>query len=370
MPGNHVIFLSFYDRNYSRSAVLLNAKDSDFERFFYQVNNNVFAILFEFLRILRFHRGEVKSIIVMSPCHKIVPVIRFICRYPIILDAGWPLTDGLNSRRSALTQLSFLDWVSSLKILAIDHLAFRLSNLVLLETSSQLRRVNTTFRITKSKLKVSFTGFNEVVMGSTGINLNVSIPRINNQETVQTRVLFRGKINNESGYEIIVEAFKYLDDSFEILYVLDRMPDSYKPSPREKVLIGFTESELPLIYRDIDICIGQVSSHPRLDLTIPHKAFEAAYFGKAFISAKSIGIREFASPSEAIYLDDITPISLSNAICDLAQNKSKLAGFGRNFQQKYFLVASQQFLGIQLDNWIREVIEKPLKNPKHRRFDQ
>ena len=370
MEKKDVIFLSFYHRNYSRSAVLLNAKDSEYDRYFYQINTEILSLFFDFLKIKRIHHRRIRCVVVMSPCHKIVPIVRLICRRPIILDAGWPLADGLKSRRKSVSRRRWPILMETLRIAIIDYLAFHFSNMVLLETKSQLHRVKQNYKVRESKLRVSLTGFNESTMGNLEVKKSDVESRNYDKKDAVTKVLFRGKITNESGFQNIIEATKLLDDSFELVYVVDRMPSPYNPSPREKFIIGFSESELPLIYNEIDICLGQISSHPRLQITIPHKAFEAAYFGKAYISPRCDGIRELADESDVYYLNDITPLALSNAIFELARDKSRLDGYGRSFQQRYLNLASQQFLGNQLDKWILELTEKPVKNSDSHKLDQ
>lgn len=370
MEKNAVIYLSFYDRNYSRSAVLLNAKKSEYDRFFYQINTKFLSLIFDFLRIKRMHHRQIRCVVVMSPCHKIVPIVRLICKHPIILDAGWPLVDGQKARGKRVRRSWWPILIDTFRISILDFLSFYSANLILLESNSQLRRVKQRYRISESKLRVSFTGFNEAIMGNPEIN-NSSFeqPSLARKANV-TKVLFRGKITNESGFENIVEAAKLLDDSFELIYVVDRMPDFYNYSPREKYIIGFSESDLPKIYKEIDICLGQISLHPRLQITIPHKAFEAAYFGKAYISPRCDSITEIADDSEVHYLKDITSLALSNAILELAKDRSRLDEYGRRFQQKYLNLASQQFLGNQLDKWILELTEKPVKNSDSHKLDQ
>lgn len=370
MGNKDVIFLSFYHHNYSRSAVLLNAKHSEYDRFFYQINTQILFLFFDFLRIKRIHHRQIRCVVVMSPCHKIVPIVRLICRCPIILDAGWPLADGLKSRRKSVNRRRWLNLMETFRIAIIDYLAFHFSDMVLLESNSQLKRVKQNYKLRDSKLRVSFTGFNESRMGNLEVtNSHVELRNYENKDAV-TKVLFRGKITNESGFQNIIEATKLLDDSFEFIYVVDRLPNPYNPSPNEKFIIGFSESELPLIYKEIDICLGQVSSHPRLQVTIPHKAFEAAFFGKAYISPRCDGIRELADESDVYYLNEITPLALSNAISELARDKSRLDEYGQSFHQRYLNLASQQFLGNQLDKWILELTQEPVKNSDSHKLDR
>lgn len=355
MEGKQIIFLGFYDRNYSRSAVLLNSESTIFERVYYKLSHSSFRMLLEFKSILNSHRGKIAAVVVMSPSHKIIPVIRVFCRYPLILDAGWPLIDGSKSRRTAQFRWKVTTIISHTKLLVIDFLSFYLADLVLVETNEQRKRVRRKFLLKNSKVRVSLTGFNEVGQGII-LNSTVGQTPIEKMEIKKrTRILFRGKINQESGFSNIVEAFRMLDDNFEILYVVNKIPENHSKHPNESFITSFDERDLSKIYADANICIGQVSSHRRLEVTIPHKAFEAAFFSKAYISAKNSAIEELASDSEIYFLKAPNSESLCKAIMEIAANLELGRSLGLNFNRKYREVASQRVLGNQFDEWVKQM---------------
>ena len=357
MLKRQVIFLSFYDMNYSRSAVLLNSDSAMFERIYYKLSNSSFSILFQLRRILNLHRGKIAAVVVMSPSHKIIPIIRIFCRYPLILDAGWPLIDGGKSRRSPQFRWEVTTIIAFTKLLVIDFLSFVLADLVLVETNEQRKRVSRKFLLKHSKVKVSFTGFNEVGQGLILKSPAGKSTKEENEIKKRTRILFRGKMNQESGFSNIVEAFKMLDDNFEITYVVNRIPKNHPNHPNESFLTSYVDRDLTTIYLDADICIGQVSSHQRLQVTIPHKAFEAAFFSKVYISAKNPAIKELASDSEVFFLDVPNPESLSNAIIEIAGDRELSNRLGINFNRKYNQVASQKVLGNQFDIWVKTLCQ-------------
>lgn len=357
MLKKQIIFLSFYDKNYSRSAVLLNSDSAMFERIYYKLSHSSFSMLFQFRRILNLHRGKIAAVVVMSPSHKIIPIIRIFCRYPLILDAGWPLIDGSKSRRGTEFRWRMTTTVSYIKLLAIDLLSFSMADLLLVETSEQRKRVRRRFLLTDSEVKVSFTGFNEVGQGLIIKSPAGKSTKEENEIKKRTTILFRGKINQESGFSNIIEAFKMLDDNFEIIYVVDRIPKNHPSHPNERFITSYVDRDLTTIYADADICIGQVSSHQRLEVTIPHKAFEAAFFSKVYISAKNSAINEFASDSDVFFLDAPNAESLSNAIMEIAADRELSDRLGINFNRKYQQVASQKVLGNQFDIWVKTLCQ-------------
>lgn len=352
MEKKQIIFLSFYRKNYSRSAVLLNSSSDIFERVYYKLNNNAFGLILGFRKILKLHQGKIAAVVVMSPSHKIIPLIRILCHHPLILDAGWPLIDGSISRRSAQFRWRMTTISSYVKLLVIDFLSFALADLVLVETNSQKWRIRRQFFLKESKIKVSFTGFNEVGEDLGIKNQDGKSNLVKRESKKLIKILFRGKINYESGFSNIAEAFKLLDDRFAITYVVNKIPEKHVKHPNEKFITGFKDGDLTSIYKETNICIGQVSSHKRLEVTIPHKAFEAAFFSKAYISANNSAIREFASESEVFLLDEPNPESLSRAILTIAADENLCNKLGKNFNKKYHELASQKVLGDQLDKWV------------------
>ncbi len=363
MGKGQLIFLSFYDDNYSRSAVLLKSESNQFDRIYFRLSHNAFAMLSQFKKISEARKSKIAAVVVMSPSHKVVPVIRFFCRHPIILDAGWPLTDGSRSRRGSDFRWKPATIISYTKLKLVDLLSFTMADLVLVETNEQRKRMSQSFLFRKAKFGVSLTGFNEAGQTKESTKLageSSGQVRLNQS---RTRILFRGKINNESGFDTITKAFKLLDDHFEITYVVNQIPKNYTPQSNERFVTNFLDSELTSIYQQADICIGQVSSNQRLEVTIPHKAFEAAYFSKAYISADNIAIREFASEDDILFLDNTTPEALCQAIKKIAMDQNLNRKLGINFKNSYDNLASQRVLGAQLDQWVAELYkQKSQKN--------
>jgi hypothetical protein len=79
------------------------------------------------------------------------------------------------------------------------------------------------------------------------------------------------------------------------------------------------------VYRKSDIALGQLSRHPRLNYTIPHKAFEAGFFAKPYITANTSGIRELYGPDSAIFINDVSGGSLASEIVKLSKLRDRLA---------------------------------------------
>ena len=124
-----LIFLGFLDQNYSRSAVLLNYPSPDYEKKFYKVPTNFISSARFVLNLKRIHNNRRVIFVIMSPCHKLTLPTRLITKQQIVLDAGWPLTDGELSR-----PLRWKSFVSIPKSILIDLVSFHSANLILVET--------------------------------------------------------------------------------------------------------------------------------------------------------------------------------------------------------------------------------------------
>ena len=104
--------------------------------------------------------------------------------------------------------------------------------------------------------------------------------------------------------------------------------------------------------------MGQLAKHERLVRTIPHKAFEAAFLGKAYLTGRNQGILEiFEEDKEITCFNPGDPIDLAKKILELFAEPKSLKNLGLNMQVKYNKVASQTHLSEKLLNTIKETFE-------------
>jgi hypothetical protein len=184
----------------------------------------------------------------------IAPLVRILLRKTVILDAGWPLIDGVLSRGVKFSNLHRLA-----SIFFVDFLAFHTSNLVLLESEAQLKRCRRIFLLSNRKHSVQYTGLDEskfnVLESKSQLvqDLEVKISSINNPLTV----IFRGKVNKESGFTKILETAAKMPKEATFLFLLG-LEDQYSNAPDNVLIVkGFTDSEMRYLYEISDIAIGQ-----------------------------------------------------------------------------------------------------------------
>jgi len=302
-----LIFLSFLDQNYSRSGVLVSGIQTSR---FVKLPKPGLRLISELIKIRDEGVWNKKILVVMSPAHILVPFIRMIFRNKIVLDSGWPLFDGELSRANQ----KFKKINPKLaKRYFIDLIVFHLADAIALETEQQVTRTAKIFGLKKHKLFRSFTGFNETLelFNETLEFDNFSdfkcpifkiCPACNDNDN--NLVLFRGKFNREAGLEVLAQSTKELESSHLIFVIATNSRlDGINFSKKTLIISKFlTETEIAHLYQNSKLSIGQLSDSPRLKYSIPHKAFEAAYFKTPYLTRDSSGIREiFESASDAIF---------------------------------------------------------------------
>jgi len=357
-PRNlEVYFLSFVSSKYSRSSTILNFTSPALQKRYMHLPAGFVKSVSKLYKN-RLELRNADCLVVMSPCHILTPVLKLITRRPVILDAGWSLTDGHISR--GLNNLQIL----KLPIITIiDFISFIFADLILLESRAQVRRVNKFFMIRKKKLRVNFTGLNETSFASKSIESD-SINSVKNRIVelkLPTTVLFRGKVNHESGFSSIISAAKSLLDQALFIFVISKKDTDLDFPLNSIVLSEITDDEMKQIYLLSDIAIGQVSSHPRLGYTIPHKAFEAGYFSIAYITSDSKGVREYLKHDSALFLTNPSTESLIKALCEL-KSPDVRRKYSQNINSNYEKTASQAVLNEKFEAFAFELI-----NSKERR---
>lgn len=351
LPENPtLVFLSFYASNYSRSATIFNFEDRNLNKVFIRIPSGIRLVL-ELSRIsFRYRRIDI-TYIVMSPSHLLVPFLRILTIKPIVLDAGWPLLDGYKTKGSMMRDLA-----NRTKIWLLDFFSFHSSNLVLFESRAQCKYSKWRYLLNKRKIAVSYTGFDETQLVSPPdkeLNPKKSLPK-------SPYVLFRGKVNDEAGLQNIVNAFSKYDVIASLVILTNRDLNLDLDNGRIQVIKGFVSiQEMSDLYDGAALCLGQLSSHPRLARTIPHKAFEAGYYGVPYISMKSIAISEiFPNEKTCRYLDNDSPKGIAQAVNEILSDAELIHNYAQEIQNAYRSNLSQE--KIHLD-FIKTLASKGFK---------
>jgi glycosyltransferase involved in cell wall biosynthesis len=288
-PIPKVIYLSYLDQRYSRSGVhltYLKSNSSEISTEFVALRLPLKVNLFMLGRLVWKNRKNKCVYLVMSPANAILILLRILTRKKIILDAGWPSIDSTKIRSNSKSRL--------IKSYFLDLVCFHLASLVLLESEAQRNRCRRAFRIRSKKLKVVYTGFNEIAFTQEcngGDGVSVEVRNLINQSNDLTFVLFRGLDNAEAGLENLVKAARDLPSVF---FCLASPNTRIQPTTRNLVVIKnwLNTNDLKALYERANCVLGQLGDLPRNTWTIAHKVFEAGYFGKALISSNSLALEE------------------------------------------------------------------------------
>lgn len=329
-----LVFLSFYASSYSRSATIFNFEDRNLNKVFIQIPTGIRLVIKLWTIKFRYPSSHI-TYIVMSPSHLLVPFLRLLTSKPIVLDAGWPLLDGYKTKGSMMR-----DFPNRAKIWLLDFIAFHSSSLVLFESRAQCRYSKRRYLLSNRKIAVSYTGFDETQAFSSlneGKNSRISLPK-------SPYVLFRGKVNEEAGLENIVSAFNKYDVAAPLVILTNRELDLEVDNERIKVIQGFVSmKEMSDLYKGATLCLGQLSSHPRLTRTIPHKAFEAGYYGIPYISIKSASISEiFPNEKTCHFLENDSSKEIAEAVNEILSDAVLARNYAREIQNVYQSNISQE----------------------------
>jgi glycosyltransferase involved in cell wall biosynthesis len=259
--------------------------------------------------------------------------------------------DGVLSRGLSLNKIPKL-----IESFLLDLLSFHSADIILVESSAQLQRTHQLFAVPKKRIKVSYTGVNEkaFLLPSTGIYVAPKIKEVLSQTPEKITVLFRGRINKESGIENILAAAKILEEEAKFILVTGANKKLKNISANCFIYSNVTESEISEIYKKSDVALGQVSRHRRLRYTIPHKAFEAGYFGKTYITPKSGGVLELFSEADVYFIGDPSIENIVTAIRNL-KDSSLRKFYETQVKETYGKFASQEVLNLKFEKMVLEI---------------
>ena len=315
-----VIFLSREKETYSRSGFLYQNYLGQKE--FHQLKGKRRNLSSQLKLIAEKNRDQIAAIVVMSPNHNLVGVIRKHFKEILILDAGWPLSDSNFTRKINLNSF-FL----AIKNLIVDLRAFHLADRILFESEAQLIRSSRKFKFDIKKGKVIYTNCSR----SFNNFFTQNEERINVQEDY---IFFRGKYNRESGLNNILNAAKLLEKQFKFVIATNQKIYNI---PENVTLISkyLEEREIFKYYQNARLVLGQLSKHKRVEYTIPHKFFEASALGKAYLTVDAKSMRELADDSMVQYINNVSAENIAKQIKILISDRQKCIMLGTNLRKMF-----------------------------------
>ena len=323
-----LIFLTIAEPGYSRSWVYYEVlRRSGYEVEFIKIPAKK---LITSLRLLQDNESRENIYIVMSPSHYLTILVRIFLGKKIILDAGWSLFESSVLSRNQYGIFGF----KLIKFYLIDWLSAHFATLVLVESIKQKDFYSKLFLVRPRKIHCIYTGVDEFQFNANSITI---VPPVYFEKSKV--VLFRGKYTTEAGIEVLAKCTQLLE-KFPITFWIfsPGLPEEFIFSRNTYVNREYLQnmSDIFKIYDQCTIALGQLSAHSRLKRTIPHKAFEAAYMGTPYVTARSDGIGEvFREDYEMACFEPGNALDLANTIVDLVNDKQRLARLSRNIRKKY-----------------------------------
>jgi len=328
-------FITSYETDYSRSAVLLSylSKKGMVSGI---IKFDSWKLLLSFVYNIFKANKNTDYYVIMNPSQFLTPAVRLLTSKKIILDSGWPLTEKSKPKNTLIIQK-----IQRAKSWIVDLVSMHLANLVLLESEMQRNKTSKRFIITKRKIRVSLTGTEEKSFAN--------ISKVFDSPKPDFKVGFRGKYTLEAGLEVLaMTTHLCIDPNVSFLVIAPNIPSHivFAANTIVKNKPYSNKREMAEMLETCDVLLGQLSDHPRLKVTIPHKAFEAAAMGKPYLTARATGIQEFLVEGvEADYFEPGDAVDLLLHIQKLKDDKVYREMLSVNIKKKHGRVASEQAIG-------------------------
>jgi len=309
----------------------------------------------KFINLWKKHRelvGKYDVVFVAYPGHVIVWFARLLTRKPVVFDALASFYESEVLSRHPGKKISFF----ALKMWLIDFFACFFSTVTLVESELQVEYFHKMFGISKKKCFCVYTGVDEDVF---------KYDPTAEKNAIFT-VVFRGKFLPEAGVRNILEAAKILikeNIRFEIYgfgFLENEIKQAVAVSGLENLVLDTQEksfSDLSHIFSHSHLSLGQLSSHNRLERTIPHKAFESMAMKIPYITARSRGVEELLSSEESAFVvnpDD--PKDLARIILMAKNDYERALLLANNAYKIYLEKASNTAIGEKLVSIINKLM--------------
>jgi hypothetical protein len=233
--------------------------------------------------------------------------------------------------------------VNLIKTFLIDFFAFHLASKIVLESDEQIIYTSKTFAIPKRKISSLFTGFDEERFNKIDFT---EIPVLN-EVNEQFHILFRGGNQVESGLELLKNSLRenVLPSNIRLTILSKGLENGGFGYSATVISKEISDRELFCVFLACNLVLGQMSGHERLDRTIPHKFFEAAFFGKAYLTAPFGPMKNFVDKQIVQYFDPTEVDGLFTKIVALSGDVDGMESLGDRFRGWYESNASSEILG-------------------------
>ncbi len=338
MENTHTyVFLTWEDISYSRTGVVFSGiRVRKIDTVLKEVNLG--SILQMALQIRKFiNSSSINNpiFVIGSPCGLLVLSLRMaIPKAKVVFDTGWPQVDALMMKENK----NLGKILRYLKMYVLDFVSIKLSSQVAVESNAQLARMRRKFLVGRGKLFVSYTGFNEQITTVAGNTYAKS--------KVNQTILFRGKVNTEAGIDLIAELSWLLPNSLKLVVISSNLSSELEFAPGTKIISErISQTKLANYYSNAMLAIGQLGDSNRTSFTLPHKFFEAAFFGVPYLTPRTAGLAELISATEyELFCEDFSARNIAKIISDFANDERKQISVSNYISKIYNKTFSQEII--------------------------
>jgi len=284
---------------------------------------------FDAVKFLRKKRKSASNIIVGYDSPGFVMLAKMVGRKRVIYNALCSVYERLVVSRELARPFSpkaFYYWL-------LDFLAVHSADLVMVETNNQAEYFKKLFWVKEKKLFRAWTGVDEDIFYHNAYTEKFPV----------FTVIFRGQFLPESGVEYAIKAAKILENE-NINFIIHgggyrtaeikKLIEELKPKNLSLMTDLLSSDELRTLMQKCRLSLGQLSAHPRLDRTIPHKCYESLAMKLPYLTAANKGVLELLKDGETCVICEPANVeSLAEKILRAKNNRQELERIAENGHQ-------------------------------------
>lgn len=347
-----IIYLTYTRPDYSLNAALIKGlRQNGVEVLDFYVKNRGIS---GFRNALTYYRQNFKDtdlIIVGCDSPALAIFIRLFCHKKIIYNAVLSVYERFIISRELASRFS----IKAVYYWLLDFLAVRFADLTMVESELQADFFRKLFKIGGSKIFRSYISLDE-----DNFFYDSAIKKL----PVFT-VIFRGALMPEAGAEYVIQAAKILENENVkfimqsggmLLEKIKKKVEEIKPNNLELRSDFISHEDLRILMQKCHLSLGQLSDHPRLSRTIPHKAYESLAMKLPYITAANKGILELLKAGDTcITCKPADSKSLADKILWAKNNQQELDRVANNGYEFYTSSLKPKIVAQKLLDHIRPI---------------
>ena len=284
----------------------------------------------------------------------LVILLWFITRKPLVYNTLSTFYDSMIVSRfggRVLSPVSFYYYL-------MDFLAFRMADVVFMESHAEKDLVVKIFKVDPKKISIYFVGADD-----NEFYFDPSVPKLD-----KFTVVFRGVFLPEAGANVAVRMAKELEKEGIAVRIIGRgllqkevekLVDELKPNNLELITAKLSIEDLRAKMLECHISLGQLARHPRVHRTIPHKAFESMAMKLPYLSGDNAGVKEILKDGETCFTFPPGDYkALSEKILELRNNYQECEQVAERAYELYQSRFNHNILGRQMVEELASLISR------------